>query len=309
MIFHKKRDFGELISDTFEFFKTYGKNYLKTYLTINGGVLILLLILVGVGFKDIIGQAFSSNLAGESYYFEEYFDQNSGTLIIVSILVVGLIFLLSMISYAFPVLYLDAASKTKRNDFTVNEMFEKLKAKAGKIIIFSILSFIVFVPLLFITFGLSAVLIFLIIGLFLIIALIPIFTAVVNFTLFDYLTTDNGYFTALGRAFGFVFSKNFWKYLGGVIVMYFLVQIIVSVFSVIPAFISGVSAATIDTTGEEMSTLSIILIVVFYFLSLVASFIASNAIYVMTGLMYYDSREDLQREVHFDEIDSIGKNV
>ena len=308
MIFHKKRDFGELISDTFEFFKIYGKNYLKTYLSINGGILILLLILIGVGFKDIIGQAFSSNLAGESYYFEEYFDQNSGELIIVSILVIALIFLLSMVNYAFPVLYMDAASKTKRNDFTVNEMFEMLKGKVGEMIIFSILSFLILLPLMLLAFGVSAVLIFLIVGIFLIIALIPIFTTVVNFTLFDYLTTENQYFNALSRAFGFVFSKNFWKYLGAVIVMYFLIQIIVSVFSVIPGFIMGFSTATLDN-GEEISNAMVILLIVSYSLSIIVSLIASNAIYVMTGFMYYDSREDLQREVHYDEIDSIGRNV
>ena len=308
MIFHKKRDFGELISDTFEFFKIYGKNYLKTYLSINGGILILLLILIGVGFKDIIGQTFSSNLAGESYYFEEYFDQNSGELIIVSILVIALIFLLSMVSYAFPVLYMDAASKTKRNDFTVNEMFEMLKGKVGKMIIFSILSFLILLPLMLLAFGVSAVLIFLIVGIFLIIALIPIFTTVVNFTLFDYLTTENQYFNALSRAFGFVFSKNFWKYLGAVIVMYFLIQIIVSVFSIIPAFIIEFSTTTLDN-GEEMSNAMVVLLIVSYSLSIIVSLIASNAIYVMTGFMYYDSREDLQREVHYDEIDSIGRNV
>ena len=308
MIFHKKRDFGELISDTFEFFKIYGKNYLKTYLSINGGILILLLILIGVGFKDIIGQTFSSNLAGESYYFEEYFDQNSGELIIVSILVIALIFLLSMVSYAFPVLYMDAASKTKRNDFTVNEMFEMLKGKVGEMIIFSILSFLILLPLMLLAFGVSAVLIFLIVGIFLIIALIPIFTTVVNFTLFDYLTTENQYFNALSRAFGFVFSKNFWKYLGAVIVMYFLIQIIVSVFSIIPAFIIEFSTTTLDN-GEEMSNAMVVLLIVSYSLSIIVSLIASNAIYVMTGFMYYDSREDLQREVHYDEIDSIGRNV
>ena len=32
MEFYKKRDFGTFISDSFNFFKVYGKNYLKNYI-------------------------------------------------------------------------------------------------------------------------------------------------------------------------------------------------------------------------------------------------------------------------------------
>ena len=34
--FYKRRDFGGLISDSFAFFKIYGKNYFKNYFLING---------------------------------------------------------------------------------------------------------------------------------------------------------------------------------------------------------------------------------------------------------------------------------
>lgn len=307
MIFYKKRDFGELISDTLEFFRVYGKNYFKNYFAINGGILILLLIFSVVGFKDIVGQVFSSNLGGESYYFEEYFDQNAGMLIAVSIIIFILLFTLSIVSYSFPILYMDAVAKTKQKSFTINEMLSMLKDKAGRMIIFAIASLFIITPLIFLALGISIALIFLIIGFFLIIALIPISVIIINFTLFDFLTTKNQYFDSLGSAFRYTFSNRFWKYLGVIIIIYFIIQAIVGFFTMVPAFIMGVSDLMIYSNEESKSL--IIIAVVFYMLGILASFILSNAVYILSGFMYYDSREDLQRETHFDEIDSIGKHV
>lgn len=54
----KKRDFGELVSDTFNFFKVYGKNFFVNYLILNGSLLVLLAFLVGFGYREIISQLF-----------------------------------------------------------------------------------------------------------------------------------------------------------------------------------------------------------------------------------------------------------
>lgn len=60
MQFYKKRDFGALVSDTLNFFKLYGKNYFKNYLTLNGGIIILLVVVIVIGFGDFFKQAFGS---------------------------------------------------------------------------------------------------------------------------------------------------------------------------------------------------------------------------------------------------------
>ena len=307
MIFYKKRDFGELISDTLEFFRLYGKNYFKNYFAINGGILILLLIFAVVGFKDIVSQAFSSNLGGESYYFEEYFDQNAGMLIAVSIIIFALIFTLSVVSYSFPVLYMNAVVETKQKSFTINEMLSILKEKAGRIIIFAIGSLFILMPLFALAIGISIASMLLIIGFFLIMIVVPACIIITNFTLFDYLTTENQYFDSLGQAFRYTFSNRFWKYIGVIIVTYFIIQVITGFFTMVPAFILGASNVLVNFNEESKGL--VILMVVFYMLGILASFILSNAIYVLSGFMYYDSREDLQRETHFDEIDSIGKHA
>ena len=77
--FYKRRDFGGLISDSFAFFKIYGKNYFKNYFLINGLILILMMVLAVVGYREFFSQMFGSNMEGQSRYFEEYrnFDFNN----------------------------------------------------------------------------------------------------------------------------------------------------------------------------------------------------------------------------------------
>lgn len=308
MILYRKRDFGALLSDSFQFFKIYGKNYFKNYLSINGGLLILLLLLIGVGYKDIIMQVFGSNMQGQTFFFEEYFAQNTSMLVIVSILVFFLLFLLNIVNLAFPVIYMQKVAEDPSQRPTVNDMVTALKEKLGRITIYALLSFLLFTPLFVIALGISAVLIFLIIGVFLLIVIIPVSTITITLTLFDYLNTENSYFTSLGNGFRYMFSKNFWKYIGNAIVTYLIIQAIASIFTIIPVFLLGASMASGSVEGNN-NTYIVILTVVTYALSIMSSLIMSNLLYVNIGLMYYDSREDLQREAYFDEIDTIGKNV
>ena len=50
---YKKRDFNELVSDTFDFFKIHGKNYFKNYFIINGGFLLILVVLLYFVYENI----------------------------------------------------------------------------------------------------------------------------------------------------------------------------------------------------------------------------------------------------------------
>ena len=73
MQFYKKRDFGALISDTFNFVKLYGKNYFKNYFVINGLLLILMMVLVFFGFKNFFSLIFEGIGGGNYIYFPVYF--------------------------------------------------------------------------------------------------------------------------------------------------------------------------------------------------------------------------------------------
>lgn len=306
MQFYKKRDFGELISATFDFVKIYGKDYFKKYLLMNGLIILLLLVVIAIGFGEIFTQALSGNLGGQQYYFEEYFDQNSGILILVGVIITIIFVLLSLVSYSFPVLYIKRVSETGAREVSIDQMTSDLKKIVPKFLKFLLGSLLIFVPLIVILMGISGILMFLIIGVFLMILLIPAFINLMNFTFFHYYHTDEGFFSSIGYAFSSVLSKSFWKYWGSIAIVYILIQVLTSVFTFIPA----VLMAGADLSGgavDESSWWVILIGVGFYALAIIASLILTNLIYINTAFMYYDSRLDLHRDVQLSEIDSIGK--
>ena len=140
---------------------------------------------------------------------------------------------------------------------------------------------------------------------------------VVNFLMFDYFNTKKGFFESLSYAVRAQFSyKNgrekspFWKYWGSTIVMYFIIQTIASIFTMIPMMFIFGGMMTIPETGELQQNpfegpMGIVFFL-FYGFSLLVSFVMINVIFVNSGLQYYDSRTDLHRNIDLSEIDTIG---
>lgn len=310
MQFYKKRDFGALVSDTLNFFKLYGKNYFKNYLTLNGGIIILLVVVIVIGFGDFFKQAFGSNTNGEAYLFQDYFQQNQGLLIGASVLSIILIILLSLISYSFPVLYMKRLAETGNSKVTMNEMIEDMKKNLKKFFIFFIGSIFILTPLFIFAFIISSFLMIILIGFLLILACIPVMVNIINFTLFNMYNTNDGFFSSIGKAFRMQFSKSFWKYIGSTFIIYLLINVVTSIFAFIPMmFLYGYIITTVRTTPDALgsdSSFFMILMAIVYAVSIACTIVLNNLIYVNAGFMYYDSRTDLHRNVTFSEIDTIG---
>lgn len=321
MQFYQQRDFGQLISDTFNFFKTYGKNYFKNYLALNGTLLLILVVLYIVGYKNIFAQLFAGNVSGQSYYFEQYFQENAAMMV-----VFGLVFLLlGLISifliYTFPVLYLKRLSETGDKNITNAQLLGDFKKNIWKFIKFVLGMFLIMLPLTAILMTISFFLMFIIIGFFLLILIFPVLANVVNLTLFHYFNTENGFFAALSYGFRSQFSYSnsrlkspFWKYWASSLVMYLIVQTISSVILFVPMILMMVSVFTVPTQNQPAafgnffnSTMGIIFFI-FYAISILCSFVLMNANYINAGFIYYDSRLDLHQNKDFTEIESIGAN-
>ncbi|WP_435525392.1 hypothetical protein [Chryseobacterium indoltheticum] len=135
MQFYKKRDFGAFISDSFTFFKLYGKNYFKNYILLNGLLLILMVVVFIFGYRELFMQIFGSNMSGESYYFESYFEDNIGMFIVVGLLTFLLFTIMMIVNYLFPVFYLkrlaEGEMKIKTDDILGD--FKKNAGKIGKL--------------------------------------------------------------------------------------------------------------------------------------------------------------------------------
>jgi len=318
MQFYKKRDFGAFISDSFTFFKLYGKNYFKNYILLNGLLLILMVAIFIFGYRELIMQIFGSNMSGESYYFESYFEDNIGMFVVVGLITFLLFLLMMIVNYLFPVFYLKrlAEGETKIRTDDILGDFKKNAGKIGKLCLGMI--FIV-TPLSLILMGISYVMILIVVGIFLIVLVYPALFNVITFLMYDYFNSKRGFFESLSYSIRSQFSYTngrerspFWKYWGSTVVISIILYVITTIFTAIPMifFMLKITTTAPDASFEQnpfAGSLGIMMFVI-YGISLLVSFFLSNMLYVNSGLMYYDSRRDFHQKVELEEIETIGIN-
>ncbi|MGX7668373.1 hypothetical protein [Flavobacterium pedocola] len=307
----KKRNFSELVGDTFAFFKMHGKHYFRNYLIINGGILLVLLVLVYFLMK-IIFDGLLSNInggVGDPGNIDQYINNNLTVLIGLCILAGIVAVFLSLLSFTFPVAYLKLLEKSA--SFETADIIKVMKSKIGKIIIFFIASFFVMLPVMFLVMMLSVALVFIIIGIPLLMIVIPAFMCWFSLSFYDYISTDNGYFDALGNGFRLL-KQKFWPSVGSTAVMYMIVQIVVGFVSMIPYLIGIFSMFTsLDPQngvgpGSEQISFLMIMFSITMVLSFLMNFIFQNFILVNQGIIYYSIREENENNSYRNEMDLIG---
>ena len=150
----KNRDFGDYVSDTFQFFKLTGKHFMKIYFTISGIPLLIMMVLSYFLFTVYL-DFFKSSLNGQNIDgFETIMTDNFAFIIILAIFLFLFLIFMSMLSYSIPVIYLDLYQKNKGNNFSVGDVVSVLKSNFGRMLVFFIASIFVITPILFIVFGL-----------------------------------------------------------------------------------------------------------------------------------------------------------
>ena len=304
----KKRNFSDYISDTFSFFRMTGKHFFKNYFIINGTLLILLMVLTYFVFKVYFEMMFANIGSSAPNFLEDYFNNNIGLIIGVFLLFFLLIMFISLINYAFPIVYMNLYDKHKGNHFESKEIIAELKSKFGKMLIFLLVLFLLGMTAGLIVLGLVVALMFILVGFLLLIILGPALLAFVQLSFYEYLNAENGIFNALGKGFDKL-KQNFWPIIGSTIVMYFIVQIVISIFSMVPYIIGIASVFTsIENQGSPEESLSFlsIMMVVFMCLAMLFSYILNNLLVVNSGIIYYSLREQNENRNTINDIDLIG---
>ena len=317
MQFYKKRDFGALISDTFNFVKLYGKNYFKNYFVINGLLIILMAVLVFFGFKNFFSLIFEG-IGGNSASIGRYFLENIMQIIFTFLFIFLVFILISVVNYSYPVLYLKRLTETGNKNITVDEIMSDVKKNIGKIFKLFLGFVFIIIPLYLAVYGLSYTVTYRIQGLYLLlfVFLTPVMTNVVNFLIYDYFNRGKGFFSSLSYAIRSQFSYQqynqkspFWKYWGTTVILYILQQVVAYALAFILVFIIILSLGlSLNMSSAETFYITLGLTVMAYPLIIIISLIMSNFISLCSGLMYYDSRTDLHREMDLTEIDSIGRD-
>ncbi|WP_292008999.1 DUF4013 domain-containing protein [Chryseobacterium sp.] len=277
-----------------------------------------MVVITIIGYRELFLQLMGSNLSGESYYFEQYFSENTGMLILVGFLLFLLFSAVSIVSYLYPVFYMKRLTEGK-TDIKTDEILGDFKKNAKKIIIYYLGMMFVVMPLCIIVILISYVLILILIGIVLMLFVFPFIFNFITFLSYDYFNTDKGFFESMGYAMRAQFSYDnkrenspFWKYWGATIINFLIYNIITSIFTMIPMMFFYAALLTNTSSGDfEQNPLTGtfgIVIFIIYGVSLLVSFILMNLLYVNSGLMYYDSRTDLHQKMEFAEIETIGVN-
>lgn len=304
----KKRNFSDYISDTFTFFKVTGKHFFKNYFIINGTLLILLMVLTYFVFKVYFEMMFANIGSSSPNFLEDYFNNNIGLIIGVFLLFFLLIVFISLINYSFPVIYMNLYEKKKGNNFETNEIVAELKSKFGKIVIFFLVIFLLSITAGLIIMGLIIAMMFILIGFVLALILVPALLAFVQLSFYEYMNSEIGVFDALGKGFEKL-KQNFWPIVGSTVVMYFIIQIVISIFSMVP-YVIGIASmfSSIENGNPQEETLSFfsIMMVLFMCLAMLFSYILNNLLVVNNGIIYYSLREQNENKTTLSDIDLIG---
>lgn len=309
----KKRTFSDLLSDSFNFFKLEGKHFFKNYFIVNG-IFLLLLIVLSYFLFQVYFEALTSGMAsnGNSGYnfAEKLFNNNFGLIVGGAIFFAVLMLFITLLNFAYPVIYLKLYEKNNGNNFQISDIVKELKSKIGKMFLFFLLSLVTIFPLIVILLLILVLLSFLIIGIPLLIITFPLLFSLMSLSLYEYLNNDSGFFNVIGKAFSYIF-KQFWPILGSTIIIYIIIQTVMTIVSMIPYFIGMISIfSTIEenpNSQETFSTLGILMIVVFI-ISILANYILHNLLMINQGMIYYSIREKIENKSSFSDIDSIGTN-
>jgi hypothetical protein len=307
---YKKRNFNDLIGDTFNFFKVHGKNYFANYIAINGGVLLVLIVLLYFFIKIFYDGLFTNGLPNSGNGFESYFLQNIELFIGYGIGAFILILILTLINSLYPIAYLKLVERNEETNTT--NIWKYIKSKIGKSLVFFLLSLVILFPIAIIIGFLCFALVFILIGIPLILIVIPALFTCISFTYYNYITTNEGYFDSLSKGYK-LFTKKPWPLIGSTMIIYFIVNTVVSFISFIPYFIGifGVMF-NIETEGienqQETISFMIIMFGITFILSISLNYLLQNIISINQGIMYYSMIDETEKTSNISEIDLIGSN-
>lgn len=305
----KKRDFSDYVSDTFQFFRVTGKHYLKSYFTICGIMLLLLVVfsyfLFQVYFDFFLNFGKVNNNAD---FFQNYIQNNVPIIIGGAVFMFLFIVLMSMLNYSIPVIYMELYAKNKGNNFETKDILAKFKANFGKILAFFLGLIFLITPLLMLVFVVLILLCFILIGFPLLLFAVPTAVSWITLSFYEYLNHDKGFFEALGCGFRHI-KNQYFPNVGSLIIMYIIIQIGMSVFTLVPYMFGMVSIITSTqnqtATNDSVSTVKIMLTIVMV-ISILMSYILNNLLLVNQGLVYYSRREFDENISSQDSIDLIG---
>lgn len=306
-IIFKRRSFSNLMNDTIDFFKTEGAVYFKNYFSLCG-VLILLYFLCSYFLIDVIFNSIQSSRYEETA-MDAIIDNNIGLVALLIIVSVIIAIAVGTISSSYPIYYLKNIEEAPSEYQNLSYMKKEIRKDFGRLISFALGTVFLIGPLSLLLFSLSAMLIFLVIGIPILLALFPILTSWISLSMYEYITNRRPFFKAYRIGLEMLFSQ-FWITLGNTFLLYMVMQIILSFSAFVPQmlFYGNLLLSEKNTSDFADTNGFKLMIIAMFIVSSIVSFIASNVLIINQGLVYYSIRENKENKQSFADIDMIGSN-
>ncbi|TLP81651.1 hypothetical protein [Maribacter sp. ACAM166] len=300
------RDFGEIISVYFDFFKQNIKNFTNVFISYNGIFLIGLLITSYLLVSGVIGlianETNLSSFSGTIGFEKDYY---------VSLIVGGVLFfvifiLIAILNYSLASGYMIKYVENKNQNFDKKEVWEFAKGQFGNVVLF----ILILIPIYLVFFIASIILAIIpILGIF-IQYIVQFFVAAwLGVSFFDMLDKKKGVTDALGEGWRLV-TSNFWKSVGVNFILGLLLGILLLIALMIPGIIIGIY--TFHVVENIVDYAHSVLSTVIYTLG--TCFVLIIAVYgqcltqFINGILYYALHEKTYNESTRATIEQIGLN-
>ncbi|MDT0608551.1 hypothetical protein [Croceitalea rosinachiae] len=300
------RDFGDIITTYFDFFKQNIKKFTNVFLSYNGIFLIGLLIvsyLLVSGFMGVIAYE-------DSYTYgvaREPMDSKYMILVGIGGIMFLIIFIMvAVLNYGLASSYMIKYEDKQGDNFDKKEVWEYAKSQFGNIVLFILLMIPIFLVLMIIS---------------IILAFIPLVGIFANYisqffiqawlgvSFYDMLQNKKGVTDALGEGWSLV-TKNFWRSIGVNFILGLLIGVLIMVALIVPGVIIGVYTFHVVENDVAYST-SIVATVIY---TLGTSLFLIIAVYgqclsqFVNGILYYALHEKTYNVNTRSKIEEIGNN-
>lgn len=300
-----RRDLGAIISDYFSFLKQNLKKFSNIFLNYNGLFLIGLLVVSYFLVSGFIGMISYSN----NYQYLEGAEKNMEETYMTSFIIGGVLFFfiflaVAIMNYSLAGSYMIKYEESRGNSFEKKEVWGFFKKNFGKIFLFAVLMFVIFIVI----YVVSIVIMFIpVLGF--IAYYIIMFGALAWFgvSFFVMLHDDKDVMDAFSEGWQFV-RKNFWKSVGVNFILGLLNGMLSMVALIIPGIIIGLYTFHVvenDVDVSESITATIIYTIGFalYLIILVYGQCLSQFV---NGFLFYSLHEETYNTNTRSKIEQIG---
>ncbi|NJB34981.1 hypothetical protein [Croceivirga sp. JEA036] len=301
------REFGDIITDYFDFFKQNIKKFTNTFISYNGIFFIGIVITSYVLVSGILGLIASN----ENASFLGAVSNDDDTYWMIFFIGMGLYFIifviLGVLNYGLATSFMILYDKDPTNAFTKKDIWLYFKGNIGKSVLFVLLLVAIYFGFLIISvlFALIPIL-----GMFAQYILQFFLASWLGVSFFEMLQNNKGVVESLGEGWNLV-TKSFWKSVGVNLVMGLLITILLGLASFVPGVIFGVY--TFHVVENEVSLTSNVVATVIYTLSL--SLFLGIMIYgqslsqLVNGFLYYTLHEKTYNTNTRKRIEQIGEHL